>query len=116
MITAKNKDIKWFRSLQSDEQGRPKWVFVGIGPNGEFWVKQCEVPYLGDDVWDQAEDHSQPLVLIQRGNVYVNVAFAAELTTSEFTRGEITGFIATMMKVLQPERDSHEAIRFYERN
>lgn len=116
MITVKNKDIKWFKSLQADEDGRPKWVFVGVGPNGEFWARQNEVPYLGDDVWDRAEDFPRPLVMIQRGVVYVDVALAAELATSAFTREEIEAFVATMKSVLASERDSHEAIRFYENN
>jgi hypothetical protein len=116
MITAKNKDVKWFKSLQADEDGRPKWVFVGVGPNGEFWARQNDVPYLGDDVWDRAEDAPQPLLLIQRGVVYIDVALAAKLTATVFMREAIETFVATMKGVLASERDSHQAIRFYEKS
>jgi hypothetical protein len=113
MTVANNKDIKWFKSLQTDEDGRPKWVFVGVGPNDQLWVNQSEIPYLGDDLWDWAEDHPVPLVLIRRGVVYVDVVMATDLCASTYTRDEMMAFVIAMKEALKGGRDSLEAIRFY---
>ncbi len=109
MNTANRKDIKWFRSLQLDENRQAKLVWAGVGPAGEFWVSPRDVPFIEDDVWLRAEEHPRPVFLIDINNLFINLVEAAELTTAEHVREEIKAFVVMMRGVLRPERFARNA-------
>jgi hypothetical protein len=103
MITAKNKDIKWFNSLVTGENGESRYLFAGVGPAGEFWVNPQDVNFLNEEIWDRGEDFPRPLALILRGVLYVDALVVAELTPDGELRAEIEEFVAMMRGVLKPE-------------
>lgn len=103
MITAKNKDIKWFNSLVTGEDDRSRHLFAGVGPAGEFWVNPQDVNFLSEEIWDRGEDFPRPLALVLRGVLYVDAMVVAELTTDTGLRSEIHEFVAMMRGVLDPD-------------